>query len=76
MSNTGFSPATVTITTGNMVIWSNGGHDERGIESDNPGDFGKLMLPGETYSVYFFDKGTFVYHLTGYPEIKGTIIVV
>ncbi|OGJ16335.1 hypothetical protein A3K74_01950 [Candidatus Pacearchaeota archaeon RBG_13_33_26] len=71
-----FSPSTLTIKAGDTVIWTNmdsASHtvtSDSGNELDSPG-FGK----DGTYTHKFDTAGTYTYHCSPHPSMKGTIIV-
>lgn len=79
-SDGGFSPKTMTIQKGTVVVFTNvGGRDMwimSGVDADN------MTLPafnqkkvGTSYSFAFNEVGTYEYHNEAYPTHTGTIIV-
>lgn len=83
ITSTGFTPSTVTINTGQSVLWTNYDTKIHTVSSDpyptDNGLFGfksQTIEPGQTYSFEFDQKGTFGYHDDLNPTtFKGTIIV-
>jgi plastocyanin len=76
IQNFTFSPATLTITVGTKVTWTNQdtvGHTV--IADDNSWGSGNLNQ-GDTFSFAFSQPGTFAYHCSVHPNMKGTITVV
>ncbi len=76
ISSFAFSPATLTIDAGETVTWVNKDIAPHSIVSDsgselNSPTFGKE----ETYSHVFNTAGTFAYHCSVHPSMKGAIIV-
>lgn len=73
-----YAPATITIKIGDTVTWTNQdgvGHD---VVADNPSDDAPnsaLLDKGETYSFKFTKAGTYTYHCSPHPYMKGTVIV-
>ena len=70
MTNVRFTPASVTINAGDTVTWNNqqGFHDTVSGSSGVPNglwnssaQFGRIMQPGDSYSVTFNNPGTFPY---------------
>lgn len=70
-----YVPGTLTIKVGTTVTWTNKDTVRHTVTSDNglfdSGLFGK----GETFSFTFTEAGTYTYHCTPHPNMKGTIIV-
>jgi plastocyanin len=71
--NFSFSPATLTINKGDTVVWVN--QDSvfhhilgTGFESGN-------LDKGQSFNFIFKTAGTFNYHCTIHPFMKGTIVV-
>jgi amicyanin len=74
--NFAFQPPEVTIKKGTLVTWVNEdsvGHTVTSNDGKFPssGSFSK----GESYQVQFNNPGTYTYHCTPHPYMKGTIIV-
>lgn len=73
--NMSFSPATLTVTAGTTVTWTNNDNMTHTVTSDAVGfDSGDLAV-GVKFSKVFSVAGTFTYHCTIHPTMKGTIIV-
>jgi plastocyanin len=70
-----FSPAKVTVDSGDVVEWTNNTSANRQIVADE-GNFasGKLK-PGQSYSFAFKTAGTYAYHDGLHPSVKGTVVV-
>ena len=70
-----FNPATIRIAKGTTVRWTQKDSTQHTVTSDD-GVFGSpLLSKGETYSHTFNEAGTFDYHCTPHPSMKGKIIV-
>ena len=73
-----FNPAEVTIYPGQGVKWINKDtavHQVYGLVGAS-GEIRSQKLNEGSYYVYTFDKsGTYEYHCTFHPDMKGTIIV-
>ena len=68
-----FTPSTVTIKQGDIVIWRNYdsmGHTVTGGELDS-----SIMQNGMTYTHTFNNRGTIDYICTPHPYMKGKVIV-
>lgn len=78
----GFSPATVTVTAGSTVTWTNTGAVIHSVTSDT-GAFdsspncptGPCIDPGASFSHLFSQAGQFAYHCKVHPNMTGTVIV-
>jgi plastocyanin len=78
IKNFAFSPATLTIKTGTMVTWMNQDGAVHQIASDagTPVAFtSDTLANGASYQFTFIQPGTYTYHCTVHPSMKGTIIV-
>jgi plastocyanin len=78
----GYSPATITVTVGTTVTWSNTGSVIHSVTSDT-GAFdsspscptGACIDPGGSFSHVFSTAGTFTYHCRVHSNMHGTVIV-
>lgn len=77
VTDDGYDPSTVTITSGRAVRWENTGSENHSVtEFDRTWGSGTLK-PGEHYTRYFSETGTWTYYST-YDEITsvtGALIV-
>ena len=77
-TNYRFTPATLTITVGDTVTWTNQTSDTPHTTTANGGawDSGTLN-PGQTFSHTFTTPGTFAYHCQFHQSLGmvGTIVV-
>jgi plastocyanin len=78
----GFSPATITVTAGSTVTWTNTGTvihsvtaDGGGFDSSPTCPTGPCIDPGSSYSHVFTTAGTFTYHCRVHSNMHGTVIV-
>lgn len=75
ITNFSFSPATLMVKVGDTVTWTNQdtvGHSA--TADDNSFDTG-VMPTGQSGSVTFSKVGTYAYHCSVHPSMKGTIVV-
>lgn len=78
IENYAFAPSNITVKKGAKVTWTNQdsvGHD---ISPDaETADFkqSELLEKGESYSVTFNTAGTYTYHCSPHPYMKGTVTV-
>lgn len=69
-----FKPATLRITKGNPVTFSNSSQVTHTATRDGAFDTG-LIKPGKSVTVRFKQKGSFPYHCTIHPSMRGKIVV-
>jgi plastocyanin len=70
-----FDPASITIKAGESVTWTNQDSPTHTITADN-GEFDSgNIASGATYSFTFAKAGTYPYHCTIHPSMKGTVVV-
>jgi plastocyanin len=68
-----FSPATVTVTAGDTVTWTN---TDPEWHSASRADWGTgVIFSGATGAITFAKAGTFAYSCTIHPSMHGTIVV-
>ncbi|MEK6895468.1 MAG: cupredoxin family copper-binding protein [Nanoarchaeota archaeon] len=71
-----FSPSTLTVNVGDSVTWTNYDDVKHTVTSDSGSELDSEMLSkGQTYSHTFNTPGTYAYHCTPHPGMKGTIVV-
>lgn len=73
-----FSPASLTIKKGTIVTWTNQdsvGHTVTADTKSSSAPDSPLLEQGQQYSFTFNTVGTFAYHCTPHPNMKGTVIV-
>lgn len=76
-----FSPSPITVKKGTAVTWTNKDMAKHNIEMDEGQPEGgpaesPLLNKGETYSYTFDTVGTFNYHCSPHPYMKGSVVVV
>jgi plastocyanin len=78
IKNFAFDPSTLTVKTGTAVTWVNQDGAPHIIVSDtgSPAAFSSDSLStGASYKFTFTQSGTYTYHCSIHPSMKGTIIV-
>lgn len=80
-----YAPATLSVTKGQTVVWTNKGPSAHTVTSDAATfDSGNLAPPagtgynataGQTFAFTFTQTGTFPYHCTLHPQMTGTVTV-
>jgi plastocyanin len=78
IKNFAFDPSSLTVKSGTVVKWTNQDGASHAIVSDtgSPATFSSDSLStGASYSFTFTQPGTYTYHCSIHPSMKGTIIV-
>jgi plastocyanin len=78
IKNFAFDPSSLTVKSGTAVKWTNQDGASHAIVSDtgSPATFSSDSLStGASYSFTFTQPGTYTYHCSIHPSMKGTIIV-
>ena len=71
----GFEAASVTVKPGATVTWTNTGSAPHTATADDGSFDSKSLSGGTTFSQTFTTAGTFAYHCTIHPRMKGTVVV-
>jgi plastocyanin len=74
IDNFAFSPATLNVKMGQQVTWTNKQDVAHTVTADG-GTFDHPMPPNATFSFTFPKAGSFAYHCTIHPFMKGTVVV-
>lgn len=75
IQNMSFSPSSMTIKTGDTVTWTDlDSVSHTSTADDNSFDTGTLST-GQSKTITFSKAGTYTYHCTIHPGMKGTIVV-
>jgi hypothetical protein len=70
-----FQPATVTVTSGDTVEWTNTTAGNHQIVSDDGIFASGTLTPGKSYSFTFKDAGKYPYHDGLHPALTGSMAV-
>lgn len=76
ITDSGFSPPTLTVPVGTTVKWFNQGSVAHSVARD--GDEGPSsggLQPGSATAFTYLHAGTFTYHCAFHPNMTGTVIV-
>jgi plastocyanin len=78
IANMAFSPSQITVAKGGTVTWTNNDNTTHTVIDDlsnvggpSSGD----IAPGSSYSFTFAKTGSFQYHCSIHPSMRGTIVV-
>src|SRR5947208_8539418 len=75
ITRTAFSPASVTIKTGDSVKWTNTDTQNHQVVSNNGSFVSPILGPGKSYSHKFNAAGTYRYHDGLNAAVKGVVKV-
>lgn len=75
IANFAFSPAALTIKSGESVTWTNRDTPAHSATADDNSFDTGLLNSGESKSITFRKPGTFTYHCSVHPMMTGKIIV-
>ena len=75
IQNMAFSPATITVSPGTTVIWTNKDAIAHTVTSDNSLFNSGSIGSNGTYSYTFSTAGSFPYHCSIHPMMKATVVV-
>lgn len=75
IANMAFSPVTITIKQGDTVTWTNNDSTAHTVTSNNGSFDSGSLSKGKTFAHTFDTAGTFEYHCTFHPSMKGTVVV-
>lgn len=71
-----FQPATLTVPEGTTVTWNNQDSVQHTVTSDIQGLFDSgVIAPGKKFSSTFTAPGSYSYHCSIHPGMKGMIVV-
>lgn len=70
-----YSPATVTISAGDTVTWTNNDDRDHTVQTTDGVINSGNLSPGKSWSYTFKSAGTYSYGCTYHPRMKGTITV-
>jgi plastocyanin len=75
IKNFAFSPATVTVSAGSTVVWTNGDSIQHDITFNGGGIVSSVLNHNDTFSHTFPTAGTYHYICSIHPFMHGTVIV-
>lgn len=70
-----FSPAALTVKTGDTVTWTNSDDRDHTVNAGDKSFSSGKLGPGETFSFTFKKAGKFAYSCSYHPRMKATITV-
>jgi plastocyanin len=75
IKNFGFSSATITVTAGSTVVWTNDDSVQHDVTFDGGGIASDALNHNDTFSHTFPTAGTYHYICSIHPFMHGTVIV-
>jgi plastocyanin len=75
IKNFGFSPATITVTAGSTVVWTNNDSIQHDVTFDGGSIVSSVLNHNDTFSHTFPTAGTYHYICSIHPFMHGTVIV-
>ncbi|HME82070.1 MAG TPA: cupredoxin family copper-binding protein [Candidatus Eremiobacteraceae bacterium] len=70
-----FKAPKVTIVAGTAVVWKNQDDDPHTVTADDGSFDSKGLGQGDTFRYVFVKPGTYPYHCSAHPYMKGVVIV-
>lgn len=71
-----FTPSQINISKGDTVTWTNSDSVAHTVTADNGnGPNSSPIAPGDKYSYTFTQAGSYQYHCSIHPSMRGTIVV-
>ncbi len=75
IKNFAYSPASITVKAGTMISWENSDSVAHTVTADDGSWDSGSLAKGKVFDRTFSKPGTYTYHCTPHPNMKGTIIV-
>jgi plastocyanin len=75
ISNFAFQPASLQITAGSSVTWTNQDSTAHTVTSDSGAFDSGALAPGASFTQMFMTPGTYTYHCQIHPFMTATIVV-
>jgi plastocyanin len=75
IANFSFTPATLSISVGTTVTWTNTDSVTHTVTADQGTFDSSNLSPGTTFSFTFSQAGSYPYHCSIHPSMMGTILV-
>lgn len=70
-----FAPATVTVSAGTTITWTNSGNAPHTVTADDGAFDSGSLASGGTFSQAFAAAGTFAYHCAIHSQMVGSVVV-
>jgi plastocyanin len=70
-----FSPASVRMSAGDAVVWTNRDDHDHTVQSSDGSFKSGNIRPGKSFTLTFAKHGTFSYGCRYHPRERGTVVV-
>lgn len=70
-----FNPASTTVSANSAVTFTNNDSTTHTVTFDSGPDCGSIASGGASQTILFTQAGSFAYHCTIHPSMKGTVVV-
>lgn len=70
-----FDPSEIHVKAGSTITWTNTDDTPHTVTADDGSFESGFISPGQSWSHTFSKRGTYSYHCTPHPTMKGTVIV-
>lgn len=70
-----FKQPTITVAAGTTITWTNHDDDPHTVTADDKSFDSKGLGNGDAWSHKFTKPGTYTYHCSAHPFMKGTVVV-
>ncbi len=71
-----FQPATITVTKGSKIVWTNTSDAPHTVTSDtNAFAASSTLMQNQTFTMVVTTSGTYTYHCTIHPYMQAKIVV-
>jgi plastocyanin len=75
IANMAFMPATITVSHGTKITWTNNDNMTHTVTADDDSFDSGNIAPGSSFSRTFAVAGTYPYHCTIHPNMLGKVVV-
>ena len=75
IANFAFAPPTITVAAGTQVVWTSRDGFEHTVSADNGAFKSDFLDTNQAFSQLFSTPGTYTYHCSIHPFMKGKIVV-
>ena len=75
ITDTGFSPSSLEVESGDTVVWTNDGSATHDVSADDGTFQSGPMAPAQSFTFTFETNGTYVYRSTTDADLTGSVVV-
>jgi plastocyanin len=70
-----YSPSARVVLRGSRIRWINSGNSVHSVVSDENRFTSSSLANGDAFEYMFLQAGTFAYHCSFHPDMRGTVLV-